>query len=194
MDVSTTVEDYTPRRVAGSDVALPASFTVTASDAIRGTTAVVEVEVDDEGRAAVRHVGVGGDDVAMVDLRAVKLPQVVRAGMERVAMLVVAETSTGLVVRDAAGSDPVDLDALLALAMESEPAPPGRQPVTPERLAKVAKLYRAATSGTFPGQGGPTAMVGRSLGVSRSQAAALVQRAREDGFLGPAPRGKAGER
>jgi hypothetical protein len=81
------------------------------------------------------------------------------------------------------------LDALRP-AYEARPKKAGRRPVPPERIQRVAAVYRRALA---EGRR-PTQAVKDDLGVSRSQASKLVMRARAEGFLGPTEQRKAGEK
>jgi hypothetical protein len=194
-DLATAVEDYSPRIIGGTDLALPASWSVTTSEP--GVRVVVAIRVDEDGRLHVRAVTVEGDDVGSADLRRVEVPRLVDEGMRRVAMRVLPTASGSPVVTPASDEDPVDLAQVLALALEPEPTGGRRVPVTPERLRKVAERYRAATLAGVPS----SEAVASALKLSRSQAAALVSRARREvdpetgeTYLGGARRGKGGER
>jgi len=64
----------------------------------------------------------------------------------------------------------------------------------PIEVAEVANLYREALgSPDSKINRAPTAAVARRLGVHRGHAARLVSRARQEGLLGPARAGRAGE-
>ncbi|PZS35668.1 MAG: hypothetical protein DLM61_01600 [Pseudonocardiales bacterium] len=64
----------------------------------------------------------------------------------------------------------------------------------PVKASDVAELYRRARASADPAvYRAPTAAVARKLGIGRSYAARLVSRARKEGLLGPAIRGRSGE-
>lgn len=168
--------------------AVPRRFTCWVSDAERGAAVELRLEVDDSVR--VRELCLRGDQ-PLEPAAIGKLP------FKRYVEAAIAQNVVQ--IDRVPGSRSVRITALGSTddAMQSSrqaTAGVGRRAVTPQRLARVAEIYRQALEKIAAGEEITTSgWVADHEHVSRGTARSLVAQARRAGFLGPALPRQAGE-
>jgi hypothetical protein len=177
-------------RSVGDRFEAPERFTIRVDDP--NLACLVELDVDNTGpepacvevRATRRP---HGPVVTGAMLRAVRVGTYLRDGTQDAVMPIHVAPSSG---REVSTWPPSDEEQTAYLQARRHEKQPDRR-ITDDQLARVADTYRQALS---LGQH-PTAEVQQRLRLrSRAQAARWVSKAREAGFLGPAPgRRRAGE-
>lgn len=145
------------------------------------------IEVDDRGRPRCTGIEVRARAGAAVTGDALRLPvgrlirEVVAGTAEKV------ESSAPGIIKTAPFSMPIDERAELYEELIRQPR--RGAPLTDRDLIQVARIYRAAMERGDP----PTKMLADRMKVGRATASRWIKRARNDGHLGEAIPGRAGE-
>jgi hypothetical protein len=171
--------------------AVPERFIATTSpDNLGGLKVRMRIEITRPFRARCTELTILGSSQAAVTAEALR-----RVSLARLVKEAVAETAAHFEFR---GTTP---DGTSRFAMfsgaaegiyEATLASTGRgASLTDDDLKEIAEIYRAAIAS---GSRSPTHDVGERKHVARSTAARWIARARSKGLLGPAIRGRGGER
>jgi hypothetical protein len=166
--------------------AVPRRFTA------RGETVSLDVEVDTDGTVACRAIEVraaDGEAVTGETLRRLPVAKLTRQAVAGAARLYQPVTDGGPPIFHLTGA-PVRAHADFYNSYTRDARRPRRgSPLTPQHLAQVAALYRAALQRGDP----PTQTIASEMHAARSTAARWVALAREQGLLGASLPGQAGE-
>lgn len=167
--------------------AIPRRIHATAVEEELGLDLDLEIDVGDRGETRCRRVDVrapDGGDVTGETLRRIPLAHLAGVVLATAAWKVTGPTTmqTGM-----ARSERVEFYERHARGARR---PRQGTPIADDTLRQVAGLYRAAYERGDP----PTQTVADEMHVARSTAARWVTRARERELLGPALRGRAGEK
>jgi hypothetical protein len=180
-----------PRDGAAPRFLIPERFTAKLIDATQpGDTVTLEIEVDE--RAVARCVGLTVHDengpITGQTLRRIRVATLMRHALVNAASGEVTEIPGGGV---SAGwpASPGDADEYERF-LEGARQPRRGATLTDDHLEQVAAMYRRAIELGDP----PTRTIADRMYVARATAARWVGKAREKGFLGPAMRGRGGER
>jgi hypothetical protein len=168
------------------DFAVPRRFTA------RGETVSLDVEVDTDGTVACRGIEIRAADGEAVTGEALRRLPVAKLTKQAVAAAALHRTVTddGTPILNLT-RQPARLHADFYNSYTQDARRPRRgSPLTPQHLAQVAALYRAALQRGDP----PTRTIATELHAARSTAARWVALAREQGLLGASLPGQAGER
>jgi hypothetical protein len=155
------------------------------------------IEVDDRGAAACRRIEIAAERVSGDLLRRVPVGRLLARAMAA-AHFRFGEPGDGAIRIDfgegrvARFPTPMESAEFYERYARNARRPRRGSPLTEENLRDVAELYRAAVRRGDP----PTQTVATTMNVARSTAARWVAAARNHpaGLLGPAQRGRAGER
>lgn len=174
-----------------SRYAIPRRFRAAAWP-IEGHRVHLAIEVDDSGAPSCRELKLEpleqSGHVTAATLRAVAIDKLMR--------LAVAEAMQEGDLQADGAFEPQERttsagrDAFYERYRRGARRPRRGSPLTDENLQQVAELYRAAVKRGDP----PTETVSEQLHIARSTAGRWVAAARKRGLLGPATRGKGGER
>jgi hypothetical protein len=174
-------------------VPLPDGFAVPQHFTAEGETVCLEVEVGADGNPYCRTLEVRAPEGASVtadSLRRIAVGRLVRQAVAAAARKYTPVEEGGEPVFQFVSTPPEEAVAVYERDVKSPRRPRRGSPITDENLHQVAELYRAALERGDP----PTQTVADQMEVPRSTAARWVAEARKRNLLGPALRGRAGER
>jgi hypothetical protein len=165
--------------------ALPREFSIETRIELGDAKARLDVQVDDRGTPRCVRIEIVDDGITAETIRSVAVARLLRLGTT--AVLMKHERLEGGQVQVVPATTEEQRRFYHRYANTRRPR--RGSPISDDTLQKVATVYRAAAGRGDP----PSLTVAETMGVSRSTAARWVARAREQGFLGQALRGRAGE-
>lgn len=169
------------------------SFTAAAT--LDGAQVLLAIEVDDSGAAACNRFEVAAESVSGELLRRVPVGRLLARAMAAAHFRWGEPLEDGVRIDFGEGGvarfpTPEESADFYGRYTGNARRPRRGSPITDKNLSDVADLYRAALRRGDP----PTQKVAEEMHVARSTAARWVSAARKRGLLGPAMRGRAGER